>query len=193
MRQVTTVDVEIKGIRPLLQNDSFEDESSGGKTKTVYVDQEEAEKRLIENKEGVICQKASHLEASMIKSAVDFKFKGQKTYKDIIKAGVIVEPLLIPHLNPEWEIDKQSVKIGTARISRCRPRFDDWDLKFQIKITDDRIEPLTLKSILENAGLYVGIGDYRPRYGLFEIVSWQVRNGNAAPVVEPSVRRRRSE
>ena len=175
MRQTTIVDVEIKGIRPLLQNDSFDEDSIKTKSGKVYIDKEEAEKRLIFGKGKTICQKASHLEACMVKSATDFKFKGQKTFKDVVKAGVVVNPLFVPHLNTSWEIDKQSVKIGKARVPRCRPRFDDWNLKFEIQISDDRIEPITLKSILENAGLYVGIGDYRPRYGLFEVTSWQVR------------------
>ncbi|KKL53653.1 hypothetical protein LCGC14_2273270, partial [marine sediment metagenome] len=39
----------------------------------------------------------------------------------IVKAGVIVDPILIPHNNADWEIDKQSVKIGQVRVMRSRP------------------------------------------------------------------------
>ncbi len=171
----TVIDVKIKGIRPLLQNDSFEEEEGETRKKgRVYDDMEESEKRLIKNKDGLICQKANHLEGCLIKSAVDFKFQGKKTYKELFKAGIFVEPLLIPHLITDWEIDKQPVRIGPAKVMRCRPRFDDWELEFQIRCTDDRIEPLTIRQILENAGSYVGIGDYRPRYGLFEVVKFGV-------------------
>lgn len=172
----TKISVSVQGIRPLLQNDSFEADAAEGVKKKgqVYDPQVEADKRLITNKEGVLCQKASHFEGAMVKSAVDFKFKGHKTFKDIVKAGVIVDPILIPHNNADWEIDKQSVKIGQARVMRSRPRFDEWDLDFKIMITDDRLEPMVLKEILEGAGYYVGVGDYRPKFGLFEVTKFDV-------------------
>jgi hypothetical protein len=57
---------------------------------------------------------------------------------------------------------------------RCRPRFDDWELDFTILVHDERIDPLKVEQVLENAGKYHGIGDYRPRYGLFEITSFDI-------------------
>ncbi len=168
MRKVQKYKVEIVGIRPLLQNDSFGTETNAKKGQ-VYDPQEEAEKRLILDKDDNICQKASHIEGAMTKSATDFKVSGRKTYKDLFKSAVTVEPVMILHLIPDWVIDSQSVKVQQARIMRCRPRFDEWRLRFQIVVSDERIQPLILKQILENAGLYIGIGDYRPKYGLFEI------------------------
>lgn len=176
-RKFILVDVSIKGTRPLLMNDSFEEELTPAKKGKVYDDVEECEKRLIKAKDGTICQKAIHFEAAMVKSATEFKFKGHKTYKDLFKAGVFVEPLLIPHKITKWEIDKQSVVIGRARIPRARPRFDEWELEFQIKCMDDRIEFLVLKQVLENAGFYIGVGDYRPRYGLFDVTKFELIDG----------------
>jgi hypothetical protein len=167
------INTRVRGTRSLLMNDSFGEEAKGRK-KTVYNDLEEATKRLIKNTEGVICQKASHFEGCMTKSAADYKFKGKKTFKDAVKSGVIVTPVLIPHLNQVWAIDKQSVVISRARIMRARPRLDNWELSFKITIDDDRLEPEVLKDILENAGKYVGVGDFRPKFGLFEIVEWAV-------------------
>lgn len=168
------IEVEVKGIKPLLQNDSFEESSEGKKKGQAYIPKEEAEKRLILDGNDTICQKASHIEGSMIKSAVDFKFEGRKTYKEPFKASVSVEPHFIPHENIKWVIDTQQVKIGSSRILRSRPRFDDWSLVFKIVNKDNRIQPLVIKSILENAGAYVGIGDYRPKYGLFEITKFNI-------------------
>lgn len=176
-RKFALVNVTIKGARPLLMNDSFDEESGPSKKGKVYDDAEECEKRLIKDKDGNICQKAIHFEASMIKSATEFKFQGNKTYKDLFKAGVFVEPLFIPHLLNKWEIDKQKVRIGSAGIMRARPRFDEWELEFQIRCMDDRIEFLVLKQVLENAGMYIGVGDYRPRYGLFDITKFELVNG----------------
>lgn len=176
-RKFILIDVGIRGARPLLMNDSFDEESTPAKKGKVYDDIEECEKRLIKDKDGKICQKAIHFEAAMVKSATEFKFSGHKTYKELFKAAVFVEPLLIPHKITKWEIDKQKVRIGSAGVMRARPRFDKWELEFQIKCTDDRIEFLVLKQVLENAGLYIGVGDYRPRYGLFDITKFELING----------------
>ena len=167
------INVQIVGTRPLLQNDSFE-ESTTVKSSKVYDAQEEAKKRLILDGD-VICQKASHLEGTMVKSAVDFKFKGKKTYKDLFKSAIFVNPRMIPHLIPEWELDKQQVLIQRSRVMRSRPRFDKWELEFQIENLDStNIEFNTIKQVLENAGQFIGIGDYRPRYGLFKVASFDL-------------------
>jgi hypothetical protein len=43
-----------------------------------------------------------------------------------------------------------------------------------ILVNDDRIQPLVVKQILENAGKYHGIGDYRPRFGLFAVNVFEI-------------------
>ena len=169
------IDCHIRGTRPLLMN-AFLSETENGPSKKgrIYDDMDEAKKRLYLNGNGSICQPATHIEACLVKSASDFKFTGKKTYKDIVKSGVFVAPLLIPHSKMEWAIDKQSVVVQRARILRCRPRFDEWELAFQIILRDERLQPLIVKEILECAGKFIGIGDFRPRYGLFEIVKFEV-------------------
>jgi hypothetical protein len=169
------INCDIRGIRPLLMN-AFTTNGEEGPSKKgrVYDDTEEAQKRLYLDSQGRICQPATHLEACMVKSASDFKFAGKKTYKDVFKSGVFVDPLMIRHAKADWAVDKQSVVVQRARILRCRPRFDDWELSFQIILRDDRIQPLVVRDILKSAGKYVGIGDYRPRYGQFDVVKFEV-------------------
>jgi hypothetical protein len=168
------ISCRIKGSRPLLMN-AFTGSGDDGPAKKgrIYNDEDEARKRLYLDPEGRVCQPATHLEASMVKSAGDFKFVGRKTYRDIFKSGIFVEPDLIPHVKAGWSIDKQSVVVQKARILRCRPRFDDWEPLFRVIVRDDQVEPLIVKDILENAGKYVGIGDYRPRFGLFTVESFE--------------------
>lgn len=168
--------VKVKGIRPLLQNLMAEEEAGNVRKGQVYDDMEEATKRLVTDNEGNLCQPSSHFESAMIKSGVDFKFKGHKTYKELIKAGVVIQPDLIPHKITHWEIDKRTVKIGQARIRRCRPKFPEWELEFELHNTDDRVSGATLKDVLENAGHYYGVGDYRPKFGLFEVLEFEKIN-----------------
>jgi hypothetical protein len=174
---VFSVKTRVVGVRPILQNDlAIMEQAEGEVTKKgkVYEPQAEATGRLIVNDEGTVCQKASHFEGALIKAATAFKLQGNKTYKDLFRASVFVDPLLIPHENQEWTIDKQYVIIGRARILRCRPRIDNWSVTFDIHVTDDRLAPAVLKSIFEESGRAIGVGDYRPRYGLYTIDTWEV-------------------
>ena len=171
------IDVTISGIRPLLQNAFVRDNENSDTVKKgqTYDDLEEAQKRLIKDSDGSICQPATHIEGCLVKAATEFKFQGKKTYKEIFKAGVFVEPLLIPHNNPNWEIDRQRVVVNRSGILRCRPRFDTWSLDFTILVREERLQPRIIQDILHEAGRFFGIGDFRPRYGLFQVDRFEIQ------------------
>lgn len=171
--EVYRISCTITGTRPLLQNEMAVEDSKATKSGKVYDDVEEAKKRLIMSN-GLICQKADHIESALIKAGSAFKFKGQKTYKDLLKAGIQISPEFIPHKIQDFIIDKRMVRIGPARIARCRPRFEKWELDFDIIVTDDRISPLNLQPILEDSGKSYGIGDFRPKFGLFKVTKFEV-------------------
>ena len=170
--------VEIEGVAPLLQHRYTKDSKSGAKSAgrgaTVYDPQEEAEKGLYQTKDGNPYEPADHLEAAFIKEAVNYKIPGQgkKTFKDAIRAGVIIEPREIPISPGTWEIDERVVVIKGDRILRWRPRFNEWNLKFEIQVIDERITENILKEIVINAGKYVGIGDFRPKFGRYQVLKF---------------------
>lgn len=58
-----------------------------------------------------------------------------------------------------------------ARVIRTRPMFNAWELKFKILYDETVFNHDTLVSIIEATGKYVGLGDFRPRFGRFEIIS----------------------
>ncbi len=170
------VSVKIEGISPLLQHRyEMEKAEKKSKKKVGSVDySEEIEQAIYRDEKGEIYQPASHIEGTLMKAAVNFQItgKGKKTYKDLTKM-VIVEPFAIPHLHKDFKIDKRPVVIGRARIIRCRPRFDKWSLSFTMLVTEDQLPIEVLEEILEYAGRYIGIGDYRPRFGRFRIVEFK--------------------
>lgn len=170
------VKVKIEGVSPLLQHryemEKAEDKS---KKKAGSVDySEQVEQAIYRDEQGNIYQPSSHIEGSLMKAAVNFQIagKGKKTYKDLTKM-VIVEPFAIPHLHPAFKVDKRPVVINRARIVRCRPRFDKWELVFTMLVQEDQLPVEVLEEILEYAGRYIGIGDYRPRFGRFRIVEFK--------------------
>jgi len=173
-----TIDVEITGVAPLLQHRFATEEHGENKSKAktkVYDSKTEAEKCLYKNKKGEIFQPSEHIYQSMVRAAVDFKFEGKKTYKDVITSGILIEPEEIPLITTEpYEIDARGAVVQRARIIRWRPKFNQWSLKFKITILDDdNISVPVVKEILEKAGSSKGIGDYRPRYGRFMVTSFQ--------------------
>jgi len=174
MKQIS---VEITGIAPLLQN-RFPIEEHGHNiskaTKKVYVPEEEAKKCLYQ-RDGKVFQPAEHIYQSMVRAAVDFKFSGKKTFKDVVTSSIAIEPEEIPMISDKpYEIDARPVVIQRARVLKWRPKFNQWKLRFTITILDDtNISPANVKEILEKAGATKGIGDYRPRFGRFMVTKFE--------------------
>lgn len=177
------ISVEIKSSCAMLQC-RFATEQNGLETskkkKKVYIAEEEAEKYLYRAPDKTIYQPSEHILGALIKAGSSFKYDKNKSYKDIIKASVLIEPDTIPLLDDKGivktiydEIDNRAVVIQRARIVRSRPKFNSWILRFTITILeDDDLSVNTLKEILDKAGKY-GIGDFRPRFGRFIVTSFK--------------------
>mgnify|MGYP001581098345 FL=1 len=121
-------------------------------------------------------QPAEMFEAAMVKAAVNFKLEGKKTFKDVIKGGLFIEPIDIIHEIQDTTIDARwgrNKNTGGA-VWVVRPKFDNWKLSFTINLLqDERVSPEVLKEILAYAGLYVGIGAWRPKFGRFEVIKFE--------------------
>ena len=66
-------------------------------------------------------------------------------------------------------VDMRSVKVGTSKVMRCRPKFNEWQIDFALLFDEAGINRSDLDRCVETAGQMVGLGDYRPRFGRFEI------------------------
>ncbi len=166
------IDVSLQGVVPLLQN-RFIMDAPGGKPKPNIKDRDIAKGSLYLDDKGIICQPGEHIEKSMTKAAVQFKYKGKKTYKDFVQSGVFVVPELIPHKTQKWEVDKRSVVIVRSRIPRVRPVFNNWRLDFKLEVINPDLDYKILNDILIYAGNYIGIGDYRPKFGRFVVAKFE--------------------
>jgi len=136
----------------------------------------EAETALYKDKDGEIVVPSFSILSCLRGSAVNFQVpgKGKKTYKNFIYAGVKMEAGDVPLISRNgWEIDLKTVVVQRSRIVRARPRFDEWALEFVIEIVDPIITPDVLKQIIEDAGKYNGLLDFRPLYGLFKLTSFE--------------------
>lgn len=66
---------------------------------------------------------------------------------------------------------RASCKVGQQRVIRTRPCFREWKLTFTIHFDENLINPKRLEEWVEVAGREVGLGDWRPKHGRFQIVS----------------------
>lgn len=166
--------VRIKGAAPLLFNRFPEEDNPENKSKVKKAPEtkdEQVEKSLYRDSDGKVFQPAEHIVGTMIKAATGFSLEGKKTYKDLVKGGVFVDPLKITHQNQKYVADWRSVviKATRGRVMKGRGRMDDWGLQFTLTCIDPRATEQILREVLEAAGAYYGIGDYRPRYGRFVV------------------------
>lgn len=60
-----------------------------------------------------------------------------------------------------------SVKVGTNRVTRTRPQFREWQVEAEGEFDSTVINLTELAEIATTAGLMIGLGDWRPRYGRF--------------------------
>jgi hypothetical protein len=60
-------------------------------------------------------------------------------------------------------------KSNKNKIMKYRPVFHEWELKFTVNIDTEILNPKDIIKYLEIAGKKHGLGDYRPRFGRFEV------------------------
>ena len=182
------VDVTIEGASPGLLMHRFPEVTQAGLVNPVKLsgkkkDSPEAEAEYaayrLEAKNGEpggLCQPAEHIYAGLVKAAGDFQIqgKGKKTYRDIIKGLVLIDPELIPHNQMKYRIDARPARIQRARVIRHRPHLPEWALSFRMTCLEGDLLPVeVLNAILVKTGQAVGIGDYRPRFGRFVVSKFE--------------------
>lgn len=123
---------------------------------------------------GEPCIPAEMLEAALIKGAMKEK-RGPAA-----KAGILVEDnASLEYEGPRepkalWEAGNRfrlrvAAKVGQAKVMRTRPRFDGWSASVSIKFLPSLLNGREILDFLVTAGEQIGIGDWRPRFGRFQV------------------------
>ena len=61
------------------------------------------------------------------------------------------------------------VKVGMSRVMRTRPLLRNWQARVEFQYDPDVLNEREILPILEDAGRLVGLCDWRPKYGRFEV------------------------
>ena len=186
---IKTFRVKIKGVKPLLMHSTRVMTESPKMPRGGHLPpKEEAELATYRNKKGELVIPGDSLLGAIKAAATDFKVKGKgkTTYKKFVDSGLEIgkDAVLTPQ---EYEIDSRPVVISRSRIIRSRPRFDEWEATFDVQVLDpdtwlDSFDEEysgggNLRDMIEAAGMFKGLCDFRPRFGRFKVESFNLVEG----------------
>jgi len=178
-----TINIEIEGTTPLLMHkynvQAELDRQKGKRITKTYDPKEESEKSAYWSKDKKnliipnLCLYASILNAS------SFHKINRRSAKSILAGSLRVMPEEISLGTKKYEIDTRPVVIQRARVLKSRARLDKWKAEFQIIYNDKLIaDPTIIQTVLEEAGMRIGIMDFRPNksgfYGCFKVNKFKV-------------------
>lgn len=66
-------------------------------------------------------------------------------------------------------VSRLSVGVTTSRVMRTRPMFRMWALEAVMLVDTGQLDLTQITNIAEKAGQMIGLGDYRPRFGRFDV------------------------
>lgn len=171
--------VKIEGTKPLLMHAPTAIGDNPKQRRGEHLPPEkEAEQYLYKDEKGNIVIPSLNIKAMLRDAGRNYKISGRRTtYGAMIKAGIEIEPHpYVPLGHNGWKVDIRPVVVQRSRILRARPCFSKWELVFTIVNKDPQVLLRdTMKKIVEDAGKYIGLGDYRPEFGLFKVVKFVVR------------------
>jgi hypothetical protein len=127
---------------------------------------------------GMVCLPGVYLHKALIEAGKfmqDPRSSRPKQACDLFRAGFFPLTLLYP-LGPKWEIeDKRRMVVNRSGITRTSPGFKaGWEASFDFEIAlPEYIAPPMFHEALSLAGRVIGLAQYRPTYGRFQVVKFE--------------------
>lgn len=145
--------------------------------------------RMTLNEDGVVCIPAMGLKQALADAAVfnSRKIPGKRnaTFSKHFKSGLMVLeniPLGVmgSEVNGEWVYCNADGKRGSGtRVWRCFPVVPSWSAVAPVHVFDDTITEDVFEDYLKEAGMFIGLGRFRPQnggiYGRFGVdkIEWE--------------------
>jgi hypothetical protein len=176
------VAVTIKGTSDLLFHrwncESVEAKAKAAKgSKTKKTD--DIESYVYRDDSGHICLPGEYLRGAIITAA---KFRQdprspRKSAMDLYKAAIISLTPLASLGTKEWQYEHRCrVTVQRNGVTRVRPAFKEgWEATVELLVNlPEYIRPMDLQDVVCQAGKLIGVGDFRPTYGRFGIVKFDI-------------------
>lgn len=178
------VQIEIVGSCPVIFHRwSCEDVASKAAAKKGSKEKksDNVESFIYRDGEGHICLPGEYLRMAMVYAA---KFKQdprspRKSAFDLFKAGIVplTEFAKINGGTKNWDfVDQRRVCIQRNAITRMRPAFlKGWSAEIEMQVlVPEYIDKHLFMEVLEMAGRLIGVADFRPTYGRFQVVKCKI-------------------
>jgi hypothetical protein len=101
----------------------------------------------------------------------------RKSALDLYRAAVIVETELASLGAKDWDfLDQRRVTVQRSGITRVRPAMlAGWRASFDLLVVlPEYVPPSDLLAVITDAGRLVGLADFRPTYGRFQVIKFEV-------------------
>lgn len=182
-----TANFMIQGIADLLfhrwSDDAVAEKASAAKGSKVKKE-DNIESYVYRNDKNHICMPGRYIQRAIVEAARFHQDprSPRKMAKDLVQAGIITEPLLSPMLvkgkpTDDWDyLDRQRVVIQRSAITRVRPAFvSGWQAEFSVtSLLPEYITPEFLRRLVDDAGKFIGLADFRPTYGRYVVTHWEI-------------------
>lgn len=103
----------------------------------------------------------------------------RKSAMDLFKAAVVPLTILAPLGTDKWDYeDRRRVVVQRNGVTRVRPAMrTGWgaEISFLVNLPE-YVQPDLFLEVLSMAGRLIGVGDFRPTYGRFQVTSFSVRS-----------------
>ncbi len=183
-----TLKVRLNGLSPLLMHNGqlanplnpFTKQLKTITSKRKKTDDDHAEVARIEwhaslyiDSDGRLCMPGENIEACLIGGAKKSKLGTQFKSSVFVDGSPVIDYGGRKKAAELWGDDQykdiRGVKVGTARVMRCRPIFRKWSIVVDIKYNPEMANEADVAKAMADAGQQVGLGDFRPKFGRFEV------------------------
>jgi hypothetical protein len=176
------VEVEIQGVCPIMfhrWNCESVASKSAAKKGSAEKKTDDVESYVYRNDAGELCIPGEYLRGAIIHAA---KFQQdprspRKSAMDLFKASIVSLTDLATLGAKDWDyMDKRRVVIQRNGVTRCRPAMKEgWKATFILMVNlPEYIDETLLNSTIQAAGKLIGLADFRPSFGRFNVTRFEL-------------------
>jgi hypothetical protein len=176
------VSVSVEGVTPILfhrWNCEAVESKSRAKKGSAEKKSDDVESFVYRNEKQEICIPGEYIRGSIVAAA---KFQQdprspRKSASDLFKAAVVSLTPLASLGVRDWDyLDKRRVCIQRNSITRSRPAMlPGWKATFFLMVNlPEYVDPQFLNATIQSAGRLIGLADFRPSYGRFNLTNFKV-------------------
>lgn len=182
LQQPYRVEVSVEGVAPILFHAwNVESVDAKGRAKKGSAEKktDDVESYVYRDDKNNICIPGEYIRGAIVNAA---KFQQdprspRKSAADLFKAAVVSLTPLASLGKTTWDfMDKRRVQIQRNAITRSRPAMSEgWRATFILLVNlPEYVSPQALNATIQQAGKLIGLGDFRPTHGRFNVVGFRV-------------------